>query len=189
MLTLTSSLHIWWRSGFFGFKFMGKTLSESHPVQTEVQLQLRWMPRSREINATRKINIQEQRDPERRLLADLKNYYGQRKVSSCGQPCELCSKTALRTAYDSRNHYRVASGAIFKVMRDTAFVEHFQVMIEIQWAILCAAAMSGAAQAPELLVSPDDEDDYAYWLWAETEGIEEWARQVARSTDSCGESV
>ncbi|KAK7408866.1 hypothetical protein QQX98_008989 [Neonectria punicea] len=189
MLTLTPTLHTWWGSGFFGFKFMGKTPSESCPDQTEVQLQFRWMPRSRETNATRKINLQDQRDPERRLLADLDHHYGQRKRSSCTQPCELCSETRLRIAYDSRNHHRVASGAIFKVMRDTAFVEHFQVMIEIQWAIICAAAMSGAAQAPELLVSSDDDDDYAYWLGVENEKIEEWVRQVARSTDSRGESV
>jgi hypothetical protein len=32
-------------------------------------------------------------------------------------------------------------------------------MINLQWAIIRAAAMSGAALAPELLVGPDDDDD------------------------------
>ncbi|KPM45092.1 hypothetical protein AK830_g1452 [Neonectria ditissima] len=190
MLTLAPSLQTWWRSGFFGLKFMGKTPSESDPSQTEVQLQFRWMPRSRESNATRKINIQDQRDPEKCLLADLTHYYGEGERSSCAQPCGMCDETALRTAYNARNHHRVASGAIFKVMRDTATVKYFQVMIEIQWAIICAAAMSGAAQSPELLVSSDDEDHFAYWQWAENEGKYQWAREGRGAEyDSNGESI
>lgn len=54
----------------------------------------------------------------------------------------------------------------------------FKSMIDVQWALVCAAAMSGTAQAPELLRGGDDDDDDNGY--AVEERLREWIEYINR---------
>lgn len=71
--------------------------------------------------------------------------------------CIDCPRIAAIAAHNIGTDHRVVSGDLIKVRRNTDVAERFKSMIDIQWALICAAAMSGAAQAPELLGVDDVE--------------------------------
>lgn len=154
MVSLSPLLHFWWSKGFFAFKCMGITPVDGSDNLSEITLQFRWMPRSPNPDASRFIKLEEQPDANRDFVSKLTHYYG----DACGvEGCIDCPHTAAIAAHNIGTDHRIVSGDLIKVRRNTDVAERFKSMIDIQWALICAAAMSGAAQAPELLGVDDVE--------------------------------
>ncbi|CAM1505622.1 Fc.00g112590.m01.CDS01 [Cosmosporella sp. VM-42] len=177
MLALSPMLHVWWGKGFFALKYLGATPVVGCREQSGIELQFHWMPRSPDHDARREINLNNQRDDQKSLLRQLDHYYGNGASPTCdANRCELCPQTDGVGAHEISTHRLIRSGSIISVRRDTASAQYFRVMIEIQWAIIRAAAMSGAAQAPDLLQGPsdNDDDDSAWGI----DQIREWERGV-----------
>lgn len=159
MICLTPTLHDWWGRGYFAFKFLGATPNTN--MTSTVTLQFVWMPRYIQHSpdkAREPINLDHQRDDERRLSADLTHCYGEH-TRSCGPYCVVCPQTKRVNAHNVHTHRPVWTGSIFRVNRLTSDIPQFQRMIEIQWAIICAATLSGRAQDIELLRDRDDDDE------------------------------
>ncbi|KAH7019121.1 hypothetical protein EDB80DRAFT_869796 [Ilyonectria destructans] len=95
-------------------------------------------------------------DPEKHLSSQLNHSYGSKPTICDKDNCETCQGTSGVTAHNAHSGRPIRTGDIFTVVRDTNDVNFFHRMIDIQWAIICAAAISGAALAPELLGDLED---------------------------------
>ncbi|KAJ4182320.1 hypothetical protein NW767_013901 [Fusarium falciforme] len=160
ILSLTPSLHRFWSRCYCAFKWHG--LSKVDGKETYVLLQFHWMPRSSHINGARYINLDDQNDPQcnRSIIGGLSHHYGPDGNPHCStEECANCKKTHGCSIVNVVHGHPLRSGHLFTVKRSTATIESFHQMIDLQWAIIRAAAMSGAALAPELLVGPADDDD------------------------------
>ncbi|RSM10442.1 hypothetical protein CEP52_003591 [Fusarium oligoseptatum] len=125
-----------------------------------VTLQFVWMPRYIEHSpdkAREPINLLQQRDDHTRLSAYLTHQCGEHS-QSCPPYCPTCTHSKRVNAQNVLTHRPVWTGSIFRVTRPTDDIPKFQRMIEIQWAIVCAAVLSGRAQDIELQRDRDDDD-------------------------------
>ncbi|KAF7550901.1 hypothetical protein G7Z17_g5409 [Cylindrodendrum hubeiense] len=159
MIALSPLLHSWWSKGYFAFKYVGTTPVKDHDNLSEITLQFRWMPRSPNPNGTRMIKLEDQRDPKKSLLDGLTHYYGDDISPPCGAECPDCQHTAHVGIHSLETNHRICSGDLIRVRRDTQFAFEFKSMIELQWGFICAAALSGAARAPEFLRRLEDDED------------------------------
>ncbi|KAI9148127.1 hypothetical protein HJFPF1_11950 [Paramyrothecium foliicola] len=132
MISLSPLLHSWWARGYFGLKWLG------YDILTE----------------------NENQDPKVNLLSMIRHVYGGERLpdQECEDNCEHCTIIHHVQAYRIRQHYTIESGHIIRVVRDKTDIDNFRLMIDIQWAMICIAAMSGAAQVPEALRGEDDDE-------------------------------
>ncbi|KAJ4217068.1 hypothetical protein NW759_009017 [Fusarium solani] len=160
ILSLTPTLRRFWSRSYCAFKWHG--LSKVDGDETYVLLQFHWMPRSSHINGARYIDLDDQNDPtcNRSIIGGLSHHYGPDGNPHCStEECANCKEIHGRSIVNVEHGHPLRSGHLFTVKRPTATIGSFRQMINLQWAIIRAAAMSGAALAPELLVGPDDDDD------------------------------
>lgn len=187
MLCLNPMLHDWWSRAYFGFKFLGatpipekpeSTTSKPSPPKSSVKLQLVWMPRNIQSGlATEVIMLEEEHGPNRRLPTLVTHHHGGSPGTCFTPECGTCIEVNRVIAHNVKTNRPVWTGSIFHVTRVTTEVPLFQRMIEVQWAIICAAALSGRAQDPDLFLRRDEDDPAAESGLAE-EDIREWAQGV-----------
>ncbi|RTE81316.1 hypothetical protein BHE90_004128 [Fusarium euwallaceae] len=147
MICLSPTLQDWWGRGYFAFKFLEATPNEDGT--STAKLQFVWMPRIEhgQGRALEPINLDAQRDDRTRISATLTHHYGERSQSCLmGPDCPTCACTEKVNAHNVFTHRPAKTGSVFKVTRLTGDIAKFQRMIEIQWNIICAAALSGRAQ-------------------------------------------
>ncbi|KAF4966723.1 hypothetical protein FZEAL_10624, partial [Fusarium zealandicum] len=159
MLAMTPTLHDWWGRGYFAFKWIGAKRIDSKT--TDVELEFRWMPRSRDADAEREVIVQEELGSSKAFLAGLDHYYGPPHELQCDENCQTCHNVNLQCIAQPFTGHCIESGTIITVTRSTQDVPKFEAMIILQWALIRASAMSGAAVAAELLENRDDGDDTA----------------------------
>ncbi|KAM0420918.1 hypothetical protein ACHAPT_011308 [Fusarium lateritium] len=176
MLCLSPLLHDWWSQAFFGIKFIGATPISK--TESSVKLQFVWMPRNIQTGlATTPAKLEEEQGPNKRLSTLVTHYHGG-SPGSCSTPdCETCAKVGEINCHNVKLGRAVWSGSIIHVTRITKEVPLFQRMIEIQWAIICAAALSGRAQDPDLQLRRDG-DGPAQGSSLVEEDILEWMQHV-----------
>ncbi|KAF4468827.1 hypothetical protein FALBO_4275 [Fusarium albosuccineum] len=149
MMALTPSLHNWIKHGCFAFKYLrSEPVIGSYPPDAEVRLQAHWMPRSTSSDPARFVNIQDQQDPEKRLLATLNHSYNLHATPRCDPHCRYCTENTGVAFWNSETNHPIQSGDIFTVRRAPDKVPYFKAMVDLQYAMIRAAAMSGA-QASE----------------------------------------
>ncbi|KAL6407905.1 hypothetical protein AUP68_08934 [Ilyonectria robusta] len=178
MVALSPLLHSWWSKGYyFAFKYLGSAPAEAPSSLAVITLQFRWMPRSSVQNGIHIVKLEDQRDPRKGLLAQLSHHYGDGVSTACGdtEGCTDCYRTSLVGVTNFETNHRICSGDIIKVRREAKYVDEFKSMMDLQWALICTAAMSGAAGTPELLRGLNDE------LSADDEMVEEWRKGVGNS--------
>ncbi|POR37327.1 Uncharacterized protein TPAR_02483 [Tolypocladium paradoxum] len=142
MLCLNRQLHWWWSKAFFAFKCLGITPKDES--NSCIDIQFHWI-RMRGTAPKAKVDVTV--DSIQNLLRD--------------SPTSECSFWA--THVDSGR--AVDSGEIFEIVLEHKKATKMKIMIDIQWAITRLAAMSGGADAPELLDDPDDpESTYQAYL-------------------------
>ncbi|KAJ4313789.1 hypothetical protein N0V84_009250 [Fusarium piperis] len=158
ILSLTPTLHRFWSRGYCAFKW--HDLVKVDKEESNVLLQFHWMPRSSHENGARLINLDDQKDPRssRSILGGLIHQYGPDGNRCSAVDCLECKEThgssiVINTGQPLR------SGHLIAVRRPTKTIDSFREMISLRWAIARAAAMSGAARAPELLVATNEDND------------------------------
>ncbi|RSL45407.1 hypothetical protein CEP54_014280 [Fusarium duplospermum] len=147
LICLSPTLQDWWGRGYFAFKFLGAIPNDDGT--STAKLQFVWMPRVEhgQGRALEPISLNAQRDDHTRISANLTHHYGERSQSCLmGPDCPTCACTERVNAHNVYTHRPVKTGSVFQVTRLTGDIAKFQRMIEIQWTIICAAALSGRAQ-------------------------------------------
>ncbi|KAJ3525456.1 hypothetical protein NM208_g11633 [Fusarium decemcellulare] len=174
MVAMTATLHTWWDKGCFALKWLGATPSLRLGL-TDIKLQFIWMPWSPVRDANQVVLLEDEKDERKCLLSGLNHFCGpQGPPSGCDPDCKDCAKVnKVPGIAHPHTAHSIESGTIIFVTRPSDMVEDFKVMIDIQYALVRVGAMSGAAQAPELLAPDDDDGDYGY-----PSRIWDWLRQI-----------
>ncbi|KAK7398504.1 hypothetical protein QQX98_012112 [Neonectria punicea] len=161
MLCLNRQLHWWWSKAQLGFKCLG--IEDSSENQAMVTLQFNWMPRQN-MKPTDKMTLTGERNDVDAMVGSAIAFL---RDGSFPPPEAFGRLKALH----SHANRPILSGHIVKVPLPKADATRFKAMIDFQWAIVCVAALSGAAGAPELL--PDHEGwgdpDLRTALWVEAQ--------------------
>lgn len=184
-------LHTWWGNAYWGFKWVEAEVDPQDLAKTRIRLQFHWMPRNMTPQPTHPIHLDDETDPEKRLSSQLNHSYGSEPIVCNKDNCETCQGTSGVAAHNVHSGRPIRTGDIFTVIRNTDDVNFFHRMIDIQWAIICAAAISGAALAPELLGHlPDWPPLTGFPCDAEVsdgglseEDIQKWTEGVASSAE------
>ncbi|KAF5004685.1 hypothetical protein FDECE_8827 [Fusarium decemcellulare] len=158
MVAMTPTLHELWKKGCFALKWFATSPSD-HPGLTDIKLQFIWMPWSPVRDATQVALLEDEKDEKKCLLSGLNHFCGpQGPPSGCDPNCKHCAKVNTVPGIVHPHTARpIESGTIIFVTRPSDMVEDFKVMIDLQYVLIRAAAISGAAQAPELLAPGTDE--------------------------------
>ena len=172
MLSLNSQLHTWWSRGMFAFKCLGVTpvLDGSHSAT--VTLQFYWMPVQKE--KVQRVTMAQSRstswenvvsDGDRRAFVE--EWETTWKHKSYGSVAESVTVArdqpppgviAAPVATTSR---LVQTGHVVDISMSTMQDGlNMKAMVDVQWACICLASMSGAAGDPDFLRDNDDYDDY-----------------------------
>lgn len=159
MLCLNPTLNDWWGRAYFGFKYLGAYPIPEQENTSSIKLQLVWMPRHVNNGESLKtIKPEEQRDPHTQFSQTLIHYHGWGSTSCPVSNCTTCAHVKRVMSQDVQTSHPVLTGSIFRVTRDTDHVEMFKRVIDIQWAIICAASLSGRAQDVELHLDQDEDE-------------------------------
>ncbi|KAF4494886.1 hypothetical protein FAGAP_8983 [Fusarium agapanthi] len=158
LVCLSPQLHKWWDHAYFGLKYYGRNDSEEEGF-VEIHLQFVWMPRNMSQFATKQVALDQQAHPSTSLSASLNHHYGGQTMTPCSDStCNDCQAIRRVKAYDLATNRPIMNGQIVVVKRRKEHASLFIAMIQFQWAVIRAAAMSGGALVLDELLSPIDED-------------------------------
>ncbi|EPE06622.1 hypothetical protein F503_02750 [Ophiostoma piceae UAMH 11346] len=165
MLSLNSQLHAWWARGMFAFKCLGvaPALDGSHGAT--VVLQFYWMPVQKE-KARSAAWVRAVSDTDWRAFVETwettwdHSSYGSvaGTVTVAGDQPPPPGVVATPVA---KTGLLVQTGHVVEISISTMQNGlNMKAMIDVQWACVCLANMSGAAGDPDFLRDPYDDDDY-----------------------------
>lgn len=159
MLSLDPRLHTYWGKAYFGIRRIGQLEDKAAPFDsvTSVQLQFIWLPRrvsAKDAKGKAIAHADDLVDIDReRLLLETS---GQRPKVNYKHNSIVLSATATDThipvgkrAFHVETTAQIYSGQVFEVKMPTPQVQRFNIMIDLQWSMICMAAISGAAEAIE----------------------------------------
>jgi len=178
MVSMNSQIHKWWAKSYFALKCLG--IIPQSENESIIQLQLRWMPRSQK----QKINVGKGKnkakedsnlwqraislDEGKKLVEDWKESLLQGEREDLMQP-GVRERGGIVSAVDAISNRLLHSGHVLQIqmstdedMTATEKAQNMKAMVDLQWACIQIASMSGAAGSPDFLVEPpsDDEDDW-----------------------------
>jgi len=133
MICLNRQLHFWWAEARFGLKCLGITRHDE--LNSRIQVQFYWLPRHNG-------------NPKEYARLEVN------EVQEMLQGSRPCSISASRV----ESNRSIVSGQIFEMTMEHEEAANMKLMVDVQWALIRIAAMSGAAGAPELLDDPRDPD-------------------------------
>ncbi|KAH8648999.1 hypothetical protein BGZ61DRAFT_376214 [Ilyonectria robusta] len=140
MICLNHQLHAWWSSARLGFKCLGITPSTKDQSKSTVNLQFYWMPRQ-DLKPTAKMTLE----------GDHNNFDAMADSATMFPQGGMPPVSGKLGASHIDAHIPILSGHLIDIQMPTADAALFKAMIDYQWALICVAALSGAAEAPELL--------------------------------------
>lgn len=159
MISLSPQLHAWWSKGMCAFKCL-----EVRPAgqnEAVLVLQFHWMPSSKPSSAS----VGEQPWAQQIDLAagEGKAVVGEWQAARQQLNDTEAATSNTVTAVNCQTGQPLRSGQTVEIRLPAADASNMQAMIDIQWACIQLATMSGAAGSPDFLVdSDDDEDDDEY---------------------------
>jgi hypothetical protein len=164
MLSLTPTLHTLWGKAYFGLKKLGiKPAPKDDMIMGIVTVQFVWLPRMAGNTIFQKLDMQSQRlENHESLISKLRNH----DFSNIGM-VNGTSKVPIRT------------GQTFEICLGYSDAEKFGQMIDVQWALLELAAMSGAADAADKGYDPSQPDA--------AERVRAWVSSIAEEQELLGD--
>ncbi|RSL91711.1 hypothetical protein CDV31_015398 [Fusarium ambrosium] len=132
-------LHKWWAQAFFGLKCLG--IIDKDKNTSIVEVQFRWMPRSKK-NPTAPCSLTEN---ERKKMEE------EIRAFTDGGSLPATPKHGKIGASRINLSCPLLSGHTFHIEMPPEDARRFKDMLDLQWACIVAAALSGAAEAPDLL--------------------------------------
>lgn len=121
MLCLNHQLHAWWAEGYFALKYLG-SIPKSKEASI-VQLQFHWMPRIG-LDCQQNCTIPEALEAMQRTVSDCNEFVKATRASSGPS---------------------LATGQVFEIPVHPEEAPKMKLMIDLQWAMIRLAALSGAA--------------------------------------------
>ncbi len=154
MLCLNTQMHRWWGECLWALKCLGVDSIQSDE-EAVITLQFYWMPSTSRSGTSGK--------PWERKI-DLAAGEGEKMVHEWKQKLQLgyseAEGAATRIgAFNIITGRRLQSGHTFELSMKREDAPKMKQMVDLQWASIQLATMSGAAGQPEFLVHRGDEDD------------------------------
>ncbi|KAI3329130.1 hypothetical protein HD806DRAFT_519416 [Xylariaceae sp. AK1471] len=134
LLCLNQQLHFWWGKPYFGLKYLESEMSTENPDVTIITIQFQWLPKLQS-------RIPLQRDAE----------YIKRFLES-----ETVPKGGVIKAFRGSGH-PVQTGDTFRIKVSTTDADKMRQALNLQWALVRIAALTGGAEALELDDNDNDE--------------------------------
>lgn len=161
MLSLNRQMHKWWSDAMFAFKCLGIIPGKGGEEAAMIQLQFHWMPqRSKEHHWARPIEFANGEAVEMVREWKRKPCYG----THDSQP-----GVGHVAAVDVTSCRLLQTGHVVELCMPLEEAGKMKAMIDLQWASLQIASMSGAADWDDFFQPPDD-DLYAEALWDSVAG-------------------
>jgi hypothetical protein len=159
MLALNRQLHKWWAKCYFAFRCLG--ITPQSEGQSIIQLQFCWMKQQKPIKAKRKgknqhdsnhwiREIDPDSDNNKKLVEDWKAQIHAGVPDAC--------EAGVVWATDANSHQPLLSGHTLKIQMATEDALNMKAMIDLRWACIQMATMSGAAGWPDFWVEEDDDE-------------------------------
>ncbi|KAK0655308.1 hypothetical protein B0T16DRAFT_451015 [Cercophora newfieldiana] len=146
MLAVSPQLHVWWAQGRWAVKCLGITPVNNQHV---LRLEFHWMPQRSQLPRGREIDLD--KDEGEQMLKELTTWNGDPNVT--------LEDHGVIAISDARSHQSLRSGQIFEVRHSTNDdAEKMKDMIDLQWYLILACNLAGAADPPELEDDESDED-------------------------------
>ncbi|KAF4435375.1 HNH nuclease [Fusarium austroafricanum] len=136
------------------FRFNSE-LKTDDKTKSAIKLQFHWMPR----------NIK--RGPPNSAQSSL---WAELYICS-EEGCQACDDTKAIAAHNIDTGCPIRTGDIFIIIRDTADIPFCQRAMDMQWAVITAAAISGGALIPDQLGDFDDGPDDTTVTYEDLKGI------------------
>ncbi|KAJ4271932.1 hypothetical protein NW762_000641 [Fusarium torreyae] len=166
MLCLNRQLHFWWAQKFLAFKCLGITSGTNNT--STVEFQFNWMLRDKR-NPKQEMQLYGDNNDFMKMVERVKDFNAE------GNPAHVSlDKLGQVAATRVDSGIPIRSGHVFYVVMPDKDALKFKAMMDLQWACIVVAGMSGAAGSPDLLIDPDDDE-----LELRTES---WVAQQARQS-------
>jgi len=169
MLAVSPQLHVWWAQGRWAVKCLGITPVNNQHVLT---LEFHWMPQRSQLPRGREIDLD--KDEGEQMLKELTTWNGDPNVTS--------EDHGVIAISDARSHQPLLSGQIFELRHSTNDdAEKMKDMVDLQWYLILACSLAGAADPPELEDDESDDDFDLNTLEIEPEqdaGIQKWLKGI-----------
>jgi hypothetical protein len=158
MVYLNRQLHFWWSRGYLGLKFHGWVKASDNDTSENpeviVKVQFHWLDR-RTRNASDEILITGDASSMRAMAER------QMAFEQDGSPShQRGEEGGIISAFRVDMCTPIVSGHIAEVKMPEQDAQKFKALLELQWSIIRIAAMSGAAENPELLPEPESSSDW-----------------------------
>ncbi len=177
MLAVSPQLHVWWGQGLWAVKCLGIT-----PVNNKhtLTLEFNWMPKRSALYRGRGIRLD--KGEGQKMLDELTTWNG--------DPSAALGTQGIVSMSDARSHQPLKSGQVFHVSHDTKQdAEDMRDMINLQWYLITASALAGAADPPEL--EGDESEDDIDPLHADIDldaNIQQWLEGLEAAPFGSGQS-
>lgn len=197
MISLNRQMHKWWSEAFFALKCLGIIPAQDLSGDATIQLQFHWMPRRAEgQQQTRQTDL---KGKGWAGATDASLHWARPVNLNNGEAMKMVNDWKERTQYgtpdilptggtvsaaDAATCRLLQTGHIVELQMSLEEAENIKAMVELQWACLQIASMSGAAGWNDFLEDPDDDnygDPVREWLAAQQSPA-----TGARSEASCG---
>ncbi len=154
MLCLNRQMHKWWGECLWALKCLG--ITPDGDEEATISLQFHWMPATSRKSSTGKPwkrPIDLQKGEGREMVEEWKRGF-RRSFPGVGS-----STVGRLGAVDLTTGRFVQSGHVFELSMEIGDARKMKQMVDLQWAMIQLATMSGAAGDPEFLAESDDEED------------------------------
>jgi hypothetical protein len=158
MVYLNRQIHFWWTRGYLGLKFHGWVKASDNDTSENpeviVKVQFHWLDR-RTRNASDEIPITGDASSMRAMAER------QMAFEQDGSPShQRGEEGGIISAFRVDMCTPIVSGHIAEVKMPEQDAQKFKALLELRWSIIRIAAMSGAAENPELLPDPEPDFDW-----------------------------
>jgi len=185
MLAVSPQLHVWWAQGRWAVKCLGITPVNNQHILT---LEFHWMPQRSQLPQGREIDLD--KDEGEQMLKELTTWNGDTNVTTS-------EDHGVIAISDARSHQPLRSGQIFEVRHSTNDdAEKMKDMVDLQWYLILACSLAGAADPPELEDDESDDDFDPNTLKIEPEhdtgidtGIQKWLKGIEAAPPQSAQPV
>ena len=166
MLSLNRQLHKWWSEMYFAIKCLGIAPSQSQEGAVTIRLQFQWMPlRNTTQHWKRPIDLK-----GGEALHMVQEWKARRRY---GMAEDLLPSGGVAAAAEAAAPFwPLQTGRVFELHMSLEEAENMKTMVDLQWACIQIASMSGAADWDDFFDRPEDDPHEAAFqvcvdLWIE----------------------
>lgn len=163
MLSLNRQLHKWWSGTYFAIKCLGIAPTQSQVGAVTIRLQFQWMPlRDTTQHWKRPIDLK-----GGEAVKMVQEWEAKRRYGTAG----LLPSGGVVAAAEAAPFWPLQTGHVVELHMPPEDAENMKTMVDMQWACIQVASMSGAADWDDFFERPEDDpgeaafqDSVAWWV-------------------------